>query len=449
VRDSWTLARRLTLNLGMRFDSQQAFFPEQCRDASTPPSDVVFPAECFSRVELNTWNSLVPRLHAAYDVTGDGKTVIKGGWGRYTHLRALEPDVLRVAGNAIANAVFRWHDLNGNLAYDPGEVNLDRNGPDFVETVGRFSQGTGLPSPPPNTVVNDDELQPRYDEFSVSLERELIPNVAVRGTGVYSRTTNVIRLQNNLRPYEAYNIPVTNPDPGPDGRVGTGDDPGTAVTYYEFSPDLAGRRYEQFMPVNDPNVDQSYKGVELAVTKRLADRWQLMGAYTATKMNIPAYKELAMGSFVSGSFSSAHQAANLTPNDEINRDVEAWEWNAKLMGSYLFPYDIQVSANYEHRSGDIFARQVRFTGGTTIPSIVLNVEPIGTRRTPNLNLVTFRAEKTFPMFNTHRLAVRVNVYNALNASTVTVLEPRSGSDFLRPRAILPPRIAEISASYAF
>ena len=47
-----------------------------------------------------------------------------------------------MAGNAIANAVYRWHDLNGNLDYDPGEVNLDRNGPDFVETVGRLSQGT-------------------------------------------------------------------------------------------------------------------------------------------------------------------------------------------------------------------------------------------------------------------------------------------------------------------
>ena len=64
-------------------------------------------------------------------------------------------------------------------------------------------------------------------------------------------------------------------------------------------------------------------------------------------------------------------------------------------------------------------------------------------------LVTFRAEKTFPVFNTHRLAVRVNLYNALNASTATVLEQRAGSDFLRPRAILPPRIAEISASYTF
>ena len=104
---------------------------------------------------------------------------------------------------------------------------------------------------------------------------------------------------------------------------------------------------------------------------------------------------LAAGSFISGSFDSAHEVGNLTPNDEINRADRTWEWNGKMMGAYIFPADVQLSANYEHRSGDVFARQVRFTGGQTIPAIVLNVEPIGSQRTPNLNLVTFRVEKTF------------------------------------------------------
>ena len=449
VRDSWTVGRRLTLNLGLRFDSQEAFFPEQCRVAATPPSDVVFPAACFSRVELNTWNSVAPRLHAAYDLTGDGKTVIKGGWGRYNHMRQLEPDAFRVAGTAIANTVYLWHDLNGNNDYDPGEVNLDRNGPDFVETVGRLSQGSGLPSPPPNSVVNPNEKQPKYDEFSLSIERELVANLAVRGTALYSRTRNVIRIQNTRRPYEAYNVPVTNLDPGPDGRVGTADDPGTSVTYFEFAPALAGRQFEVFTPVNDPNVNQSYKGFELAVMKRLANRWQFMGSYAATKKNIPIYGFLTSGSFASGSFDSAHEVGNLTPNDEINRADRTWEWNGKLMGAYNLPGDVHLSANYEHRSGDVFGRQVRFTGGQTIRAIVLNVEPIGSQRTPNLNLVTLRVEKTFPLFATHRLAVRLNLYNALNASTTTVQTARAGAEFLRPEAILPPRIAEVSASYTF
>ena len=449
VRDSWTVGRRLTLNLGLRFDSQDAFVPEVCRDAATPPADVVFPAACFSRVQIKTWNSVAPRLHAAYDLSGDGRTVIKGGWGRYDHMRQLDPDVIRLAGNAQGSAVYRWNDLNGNNDYDPGEVNLDLNGPDFVESVGKLSQGTALPAPPPNNVVNPNEGQPKYDELSVSLERELISNLAVKGTAVYSRTTNVIRTQNNLRPYEAYNVPVTRPDPGPDGRVGTTDDPGTSVTYFEFSPDLAGRKFEEFMPVNDPNANQSYKGMELAVVKRLSNRWQFMGSYSATKKNIPIYGFHATGSFITGSFDSAHSVGGFTPNDEINRADRTWERNGKLMGAYIFPADVQVSANFEHRSGDQYARQVRFTGGRTIPSILLNVEPIGTQHSPDLNLLSFRVEKTFPLFTTQKVAVRVNLYNALNANTATVIDPRSGASFLRPRNILPPRIAELSASYTF
>jgi len=445
VRDSWTVGRRLTLNLGLRFDSQDAFFPDQCRDAAGAPSDVVFPAACFSEVQLNSWNSVAPRLHAAYDLSGDGKTVIKGGWGRYDHMRQLEPDAFRVAGNASAAGVFLWRDLNGNNDYDPGEVNLDRNGPDFVETVGRLSQGTSLPSPPPNTVVNPNEKQPKYDEFSISLERELISNLAVRGTGLYSRTTNVIRIQNNLRPYDAYNVPVTRPDPGPDGSVGTTDDPGTTFTYFEFSPALTGRRFEEFMPVNDPNVNQSYKSMELAVVKRLANRWQFMASYSATKKNIPIFGALSPANI----YNSAHEVGNLTPNDEINRADRTWEWNGKAMGSYIFPADVQASASFEHRSGDVFSRQVQFRGGSTIPRIVLNVEPIGSQRTPNLNLLTLRVEKSFTVFNAHKVAVRLNVYNALNANAATTVEARAGASFLRPRSILPPRIAEVSASYTF
>jgi hypothetical protein len=449
VRDSWTVGRRLTLNLGLRFDSQEAFVPEQCREAATGPADVVFPAACFSRVQIKTWTSVAPRLHAAFDLSGDGRTVIKGGWGRYDHMRQLDPDLLRLAGNSQALAVYRWRDLNGNLDYDPGEVNLDRNGPDFVETVGKLSQGTALPAAPPNNVVNPDERQPRYDELSVSVERELIANFALKGTVVHSRTTNVIRTQNNLRPYEAYNVPVTRPDPGPDGSVGTSDDPGTTFTYFEFPSALAGRRFEEFMPVNDPNANQSYTGTEVAVVKRLSNRWQFMGSYSFTKKNIPIYGYLATGSFITGSFDSAHNVGALTPNDEINRSDLTWERNGKAMGAYVFPADVQVSANFEHRSGDRYARQVRFTGGQTIPNILLNVEPIGTQHPPDLNLLSFRVEKSFRLLNTQKVAVRVNLYNALNANTATVIDPRSGSRFLRPVNILPPRIAELSASYTF
>jgi hypothetical protein len=108
-----------------------------------------------------------------------------------------------------------------------------------------------------------------------------------------------------------------------------------------------------------------------------------------------------------------------------------------------------VSGHFHHTSGDPFARQVRFTGGRTIPFIVLNVDPIGTYRRPHVNVLTARVEKRFMLPRAQSATVTLNLYNALNANTVTGLQNRSGPDFLQPLSILPPRLAEISLSYRF
>ena len=105
--------------------------------------------------------------------------------------------------------------------------------------------------------------------------------------------------------------------------------------------------------------------------------------------------------------------------------------------------------NFDHQSGDAFARQVLLEGGVTIPDIEVNAEPIGTRRIPTLNLLTLRVEKSFRFRTSQRVAVRFDLYNALNVNTATRLQPRSGDQFLRPREIVPPRIAEFGLAYNF
>ena len=435
VRDNWTIARRLTLNLGLRYAHESVHAPAVCREAADFPSEVMFPAQCFPKVQLPIWDAVVPRLHAAYDLSGDGKTLVKGGWGRYSHQRATR-DARPYDQNSRTYGIFLWRDLNGNNDWDLGETDRNPNGPDFVET-------TGLEFNPisPRIVVNPDEKHTMYDELTASLERELMSNFSVRLTGIVSLVSNVTRLQNNLRPYSAYNVPVTNRDPGPDGSVGTADD-GGLVTYYEFSPALAGANFEELMRIVDPRADSSYKSVEVAAVKRLSNRWQFTASYSATKRHQP--------------FGGAGaEPGPFNPNADFNTDNFTWDWDGKFTGAYMFPADVMVSANFHHMSGNPFARQVQFRGGKTIPSIVLNVEPYGSQRSPNINLVTLRAEKRFRMANAHQLAIRLNVYNAMNANTPVVsgvnpsLNARSGASFMRPRAIMPPRIAEVSASYSF
>jgi Carboxypeptidase regulatory-like domain len=438
-QDSWTIARRLTLNLGLRYARNDISVPAQCLEGVAAPSNIAFPDQCFARVEVPVWNSVAPRLHFAYDLTGDGKTVFKGGWGRFDYIRTVRPDIERLNRNTDAVAIYNWRDLNGNGDYNPGEVNLNPNGPDFVKTL-----GNELDEPAPRAVPNKDEKQPKSDEFSVSIERELIPNFAVKVTGIHSRYDNIRREQNNLRPYSAYNIPVTNRDPGPDGRVGTADD-GGLLTYYEYSPALSGAQFEEMTLVNDPKARQRFTSVELAAVKRLANRWQFAGSYARTKKDRPIHPSLR----VPENRAQATIVGAFNPNDEINRADNTSDWQGKLSGAYIFPYDVTFGVNFDHQSGDAFARQVLLEGGVTIPDIVVNAEPVGTRRIPTLNLLTLRAEKSFRFRTAQRVAVRFDLYNALNVNTTTRIQPRSGSRFLRPTEIVPPRIAEFGLAYSF
>ena len=446
MQDSWTIARRLTLNLGARYAHAVGFIPEQCRSASEPPLQTVYPAKCWDRIDFRTWNSVVPRLHAAYDLNGDGKTVIKGGWGRFAH--NWHSDELQMANeNVHLVSRFLWHDLNGNKLFDPGEINFDLSGADFVSTSLFTGSEDGLAGAVPNPNIKE----PMSNEYTMSVERELMANFAVRATGIYSRQ-QVFRVQNNLRPYNAYTVPITLPDPGSDGVLGTADDPGKSMTFYEYPVALAPRQFQQPMLVNGgPADDQKYKTFEIAASKRLDRRWMLMASYSATKVNIPHWQNTAM---VGNDFTNPGLQvflATLDPNAEINTAYNVLEWQSRLDGAYQFPRAVQVSANFEHRSGAPWARTVNFRApaGQPIPTIVLRTEPIGARRLPNINLLHMRVEKSFRLAQGRRVAMQLNVFNVTNINTEQNITQLSGVNFGRPGNVLSPRIVAFAAEYHF
>jgi hypothetical protein len=420
VKDNWTIHRRLNLNLGVRWARDNGYVPAQCREAGQFAA-----AGCTEKIPDKMWYSWAPRFYAAYDITGDAKTVIKGGWGRFAHWRTTD-EVLALNPFVGTQTTYRWRDLNGNRVYDPGEVNLAVNGPDFVSSS---VTDTGNIT---DSIVNPDQTQPLEDEFSASLEREVMSSFAVRVSGRYSRRFNILRREYPLRPYDAFNIPITRPDPGPDGRAGTGDDPGQSLTYYDYPAAFRGRQFQQNYLARDPDATQTYKTIEIAGTKRLSNRWQISASYSATKLNVPV---------------PAYTANN--PNEEINTMNRTWEWLGRFSGAYILPADVTVSVGFDHRGGLARARQVLLTGGAQVPSFVVNAEPIGTRRDPNTNILDLRVDKRFNLNASQSVRVQLNIFNVMNVNTPTGVTYRSGATFLRPTGIVLPRIAEFSTTYSF
>ena len=425
LQDTWTMARRLTLNLGARIARDDASVPEACRSAA-----MFAAAQCWDKIQLRVWNTVAPRMHAAYDITGDGKTVAKFGWGRFVHMRSLEPEVRDLDPKATQTTIWRWSDQNGDKLYQPGEVNLDPNGPDFVSGA---SGSTFVPNP--------NEQAPTTDEFSASVERQLANNLAVRATGIHSRNHDTLRVTNLLRPPSAYSIAVSRPDPGADGRVGSSDDPGTTLTYWEYPAALAPASFERFTRINDPRADTTYSSLELAAVKRSSRGYQFSLSYSATKIDGELGANTAFGPVDN-------------PNAEINAAAHYWEWQAKLNGSYQLPYAVMLSGNYELRSGDPYARTVRVTGGRTISNFTMPVEARDARRLPKHKLLDVRVSKTITLWKQQRLDLQMNVYNVLNDNTVQAVQTRSGATFGQPVdaggvTILPPRIVQLGATFRF
>ena len=64
--------------------------------------------------------------------------------------------------------------------------------------------------------------------------------------------------------------------------------------------------------------------------------------------------------------------------------------------------------------------------------------------------MSLRFEKVIPgVTKGHKLAMRVNVYNALNTNTPLTVQQRSGATYGNALSIVPPRIAELGVAYTF
>ena len=198
-----------------------------------------------------------------FDLSGDGRTVLKGNYGFFWHNPGVGIGSSANPNTPAKQATYQWNDTNGDRRWQPGE------------------QGNLLSQALEGGVeLAADIDQPYSHEGSVWLERQLADTLGMRAGFVYKTEDDLIDTSYQpFRGLDAYTVPFTYVDIGVDGRSGTSDD--RNLTFYGIPTatfNTLNRANQQM------NVDQfsRYKTIEASVNRRYADKWSASfgGAYT-------------------------------------------------------------------------------------------------------------------------------------------------------------------------
>jgi hypothetical protein len=435
AQDEWNLTRRLTLNYGIRYDRYTLGWPEQ---SFTPEQTAFFGPVSTPATEVAQFNSVSPRVGVAWDLVGDAKTVLKVHYGRYYFNPSTEVSSLE---NPVGQAAWRYqfNDLNGNQLVD-GPHELGR----LLQTLG----GAGF-------VTVDRNLEHPYGQgITTTLEREMAERLSVRTSYVYKAQRNGWA-EVDLARANAYTIPVVFSDIGPDNVAGTADDQILNLV------DRAARLPEQRTFTNPghvagvPEFAGDYHTIEFALNRRFDNRWLLMTSFEHTWAD-----DFRTTGALTGNLDVARQAT-VNPFATVQRTVlwnpnrrrlgrqETTYWNYKLVGRYVFPYEIAVSSSYKLQSGFNWARAISVPLENAGSEEIL-AEPVNSNRTENVNILDFRLEKSFRISSRGgRFTGMVDIFNITNANPITNFRVVTGPRFKEVISLLDPRIVRFGVRYDF
>ncbi|HEY8560026.1 MAG TPA: TonB-dependent receptor [Pyrinomonadaceae bacterium] len=275
AQDSWKVTPRLTIDFGARYsiyenpieknDYLVTFLPSLYNPAqqvtlTANGNNIVagvgnrFNGLAFAgvnspygrRVQSNQYNTIGPRIGFAYNVFGDGRTVVRGGFGLY-YDRTL---VGIVEQNAFLNPAVAQTVQIDNSASSPLTFSDPRSG----------TQNNAIPVVA--LITTGDEFKPPQTlQYSLSLQRELFKNTFVEVAYVGTSAHNLLRQVNINQPLPRF------------ARNG-----GTlARNFY--------RPFRGYTNINErrTDADSNYNSAQLTLTKRFSDGFQFGAVYTFSK----------------------------------------------------------------------------------------------------------------------------------------------------------------------
>lgn len=458
AQDSYSRGR-LTLIGGVRWERVEGYLPAQETPASRyfPLGTVINNVTIGGVVQNYTvrkqfeavhgnplWKNWAPRANLTFDITGDGKTVLKASVGRY--LDQVNTGTPPNPNVSITQA-YTWNDTNNDLVFQAGTPVWD--GTKYVG--GELGAPSGNANIPATAIFDTTLKRAKRNEFTIGVDRELVPTLLGSLTYIYRKEKDPQgTVDQSIDTWGSIYTQRTLTDPGRDGVVGSSDD--APIVVY----DLNANASTSTKTVNDDRLAQRYNGIELTLTRRFQGKWSALGSYSYshTRQDVVSYSN-PNNAFVNAAGESGGRRHNL-----------------KFSGVYTLPYQFLLSGNLTWQSGLPITRTwaIPACSATVISNCLrnatsVNAEERGTVTLPKLTVVDLRVGRFFTI-GTHKLDASIDLYNLFNANTTYAVRTTTGvtavreggiatnpavniASFLSPTANLGPRIIRLNLTYSF
>lgn len=447
AQDSWT-HKRLTVTGGARFEYFDASIPAQ----SSPAGRFVGERHFDAIDHLPQFSNIVPRLSAAYDVFGNGRTAIKTNWSQYVEQLTLSMTT-PYSPLAAVSARVQWRDLNQDDIAQ-GELGCVYLTPGCEIELSVLPQNFGARA---LSVQDPDLRRPANLESSIAIQHELMPRLSV-GAGYYRRTYQHQLLTQCTRPgggaCPADFVDRSMADYTPVTIVSPLD--GELITAYNLVPSKLN--LTQTLDTNASSARrQMFTGYELAANARVRGGLTLFGG-------------LALQKTVRVICDQPDDPNLLRFCDQRHSGIP-FGADYKLNLSYPLPWwGLTTSAVFQSYRGQpaetnwLITRTTRYAAncagpctpnalvipGLTEAQLVVPLQPPGTRFLDRMNQVDLRVGKRVDVRQL-RFSTQVDIFNVLNANTVEAVRSFNYgvAGFDVPSQILQARLVKVSASFTF